>query len=292
MPIRSARNWPWIGQRPELIAAQEEALLSPARFEDYQRRAAALAYGVVEQPPFVLFFHPRDPLRFFNYAHPLEPVGGDLNEPLALLKATFIARQRLPRFEFVEEYAPDLPAALCAAGFEEEGRYQLMVCTPATYRPALAVLGLEIVLLTPDSQAADIRAYIEVQRRAYDEDVPGPVSDDRVKDFRQRREGTGHAYLARLGGVPSCVGAYMSPLDGLTEIAGIGTLPEYRRRGLASALTARAAEDAFAGGVEIAFLTANDARAGRVYERIGFVPYATGLAYAVPDGPNGAAHNG
>ena len=41
-------------------------------------------------------------------------------------------------------------------------------------------------------------------------------------------------------------------------------------------------EDAFAGGVEIAFLTAADERAGRVYERIGFRPYATGLAYAVP----------
>jgi ribosomal protein S18 acetylase RimI-like enzyme len=267
-------------------------LLSPSRFEDYQRRAAALAYEVVEQPPFVLFFHSRDPLRFFNYAHPLAPVGGDLNEPLALLKATFSARQRLPRFEFVEEYAPDLPAALRAAGFEEEGRYQLMVCTPATYRPAPAVTGLESMLLTPYSPAADIRAFIEVQHRAYDDDLPGPVSDDRVAEFRQRREGTGHAYLARLDGVPSCVGAYMSPVDGLTEIAGIGTLPEYRRRGLASALTARAAVDAFAGEVEIAFLNAADARAGRVYERIGFTPYATGLAYAVPDETNGAIHYG
>jgi predicted GNAT family acetyltransferase len=84
----------------------------------------------------------------------------------------------------------------------------------------------------------------------------------------------------------------MSPLDWLTEIAGIGSLPEYRRRGLASALTARAAEDACAGGVEMAFLTAADACAGRVYERVGFVPCATGLAYAVPDGSGGTKHNG
>jgi GNAT superfamily N-acetyltransferase len=265
-------------------------LLSPARFEDYQRRAAALAYETVEQPPFVLYFHPRDPMRFFNYAHPLAPVGGDLSEPLARLKATFIAHQRLPRFEFVEEYAPELPAALRAAGFEEEGRYQLMVCTRQTYRPAPAIPGLEIVLLGPESPAADIRAYIEVQQRAYEEDASETVSEDRVDDFRQRREGTGHAYLARLDGVPCCVGAYMSPVDGLTELAGIGTLPGYRRRGLASALTARAAEDAFAGGVEIPFLTAADADAGRVYERIGFLPYATGLAYAVPDESGGAAH--
>ena len=292
MAIPRARNRPWTGPPPEPSAAEEEHLLSPSRFEDYQRRAAALAYEVVEQPPFVLFFHPHDPLRFFNYAHPLAPVGGDLNGPLALLKTTFVARQRLPRFEFVEEYAPDLPAALRAAGFEEEGRYQLMVCTPATYRPAPAIPGLEIVLLTPDSQAADIRAYIEVQHQAYDEELTGPINDERIAEFRQRREGTGHAYLARLDGVPSCVGAYISPVDGLTEIAGIGTLPEYRRRGLASALTARATEDAFAGGVEIAFMTAADARAGRVYEGIGFTAYATGLAYAVPEETIGAIQNG
>ncbi len=259
-------------------------MLSPARFEDYQRRAAALAYEVVEQPPFVLFFHPRDPLRFFNYAHPLEPVGGDLGEALALLKATFLDRGRLPRFEFVEEYAPELPAALRTAGFEEEGRYQLMVCTPASYRPAPAVPGLQIALLAGDSPAEDIRAYVEVQHRAYDDDLAGPVSDERVAEFRQRGREAGHAYLARLDGVPACVGAYMSPVGGLTEIAGIGTLPEFRRRGLASALSARAAEAAFAAGVGIAFLTAADACAGRVYERIGFRRYATGLAYAVPDG--------
>jgi ribosomal protein S18 acetylase RimI-like enzyme len=267
-------------------------LLSAARFEDYQRRAAALAYDVVEQPPFVLYFHPSDSLRFFNYAHPLAPVGGDLSEALALLKATFRARGRLPRFEFVEEYAPDLSAALRAAGFEEEGRYQLMACSRDSYRPAPAIQGLEIVQLTADSPSVDIRAYIDVQGRAYGEDQPETISEESVEEFRRHRKGTGRAYLARLEGVPCCVGAYMSPIDGLTEIAGIGTPPEYRRRGLASVLTTRLTDDSFASGVEIPFLTAADARAGRVYESIGFVPNATGLAYAVPEDTDHLIHNG
>ena len=106
-------------------------------------------YEVVEQPPFVLFFHPHDPLRFFNYAHPLAPVGGDLNEPLALLKTTFAARQTACRASSLSKSTRlTLPAALRAAGFEEEGRYQLMVCTPDTYRPAPPIPGLEIVLLS------------------------------------------------------------------------------------------------------------------------------------------------
>ena len=36
----------------------------------------------------------------------------------------------------------------------------------------------------------------------------------------------------------------------------------------------------FDAGAEIAFLVAEDARAGRVYERVGFRPCATALAYS------------
>jgi ribosomal protein S18 acetylase RimI-like enzyme len=255
-------------------------LLSPERIENYMRRAAALQYEVIEQPPFVLFINPRDPMRFFNYAHPLQPIGGDLSGPLAALCATFRARGRLPRFEFVEEYSPELPAALRGAGFSEEGRYELMVCVPESYQPAPAVPGAEIVRLAADSAATDIRAYIEVQRAAYEEGETNPASEEDVENFRQNRSGGAQAYLARLDGTPACVGVYLPPLDSLTELAGIGTLPALRRRGLATALTARAVADAFAAGVEIAYLTAADERAGRVYEQVGFRPYATGLAYA------------
>jgi hypothetical protein len=36
---------------------------------------------------------------------------------------------------------------------------------------------------------------------------------------------------------------------------------------------------AFGAGVQVAFLSAADERAGRVYERVGFRPYATALAF-------------
>ncbi len=46
-------------------------MLSSERLETYMRRAAMLGRETVEAPPFICFFSPGDPLRFFNYAKPL-----------------------------------------------------------------------------------------------------------------------------------------------------------------------------------------------------------------------------
>jgi predicted GNAT family acetyltransferase len=75
------------------------------------------------------------------------------------------------------------------------------------------------------------------------------------------------------------VGAYTAPLEGFTELVGIATLPDHRRRGIAGAVTAHMARIAFAEGVHTAFLTAADDAASRVYQRSGFHRIGTGLAY-------------
>ena len=67
-------------------------MLSPERLETYMRRAAMLGRETVEAPPFICFFSPGDPLRFFNYAKPLVPVGADaagLADSLAVLALGF-----------------------------------------------------------------------------------------------------------------------------------------------------------------------------------------------------------
>jgi ribosomal protein S18 acetylase RimI-like enzyme len=260
--------------------------LSVADLEAYMRKAAALTHDVVELPPFVLFFNPYDALRFYNYAKLLEPADGDpsphsgeaLSAALAEVRAAFVARDRLPRFEFIEEFAPDFGAALTAAGFALEDPTVLLVCTRDTFRPASPIPGLEIITLTPDSPAEDLLARMEVQRRGFgDTSGDSPTLAD-AERLRLKLARTG-AFLARLDGVPVAAGGFTAPLDGFTELVGIATLEAYRRRGIASALTAQAAQTAFERGVEVAFLTAADERAGRVYQRVGFRPYATALAY-------------
>jgi GNAT superfamily N-acetyltransferase len=59
-------------------------------------------------------------------------------------------------------------------------------------------------------------------------------------------------------------------LDEMTEVAGIGVLEPFRRRGIAGALTAAATEQGFAEGARLAVLVPGHEGAARVYERAGF----------------------
>ena len=102
---------------------------------------------------------------FPNSAKPLRPVGAEpdsLTDSLAALRAAFRTRARVPCFEFIEEFAPDLGPALAAAGFDLEERYPLLVCTPETLRPGPPIPGLTITTLTPDSPAEDLLACLTV----------------------------------------------------------------------------------------------------------------------------------
>jgi GNAT superfamily N-acetyltransferase len=264
-------------------------VITPDRLEDYMRRAAGSGRETVEIPPFVIFLDPVDPLRFFNYAHPLETLSGDfeslfsrLTGPLAAVRALFVSRQRIPRFEYVEEFVPDLAAVLTAAGFAQEGRYPLLVCDPQSYRAAPLVRGLTVHPINTNSPSSDLRDFVVVERQGFGHRAAEEATEDDCEELRDAIRQGGLAFLARLNDRPAGVASCTAPLDGLTELTSITTLPAFRRLGIATAITATAAQAAFAHGVQAVFLTAGDAQAGRVYQRVGFRPHATALAYWDP----------
>jgi predicted GNAT family acetyltransferase len=100
---------------------------------------------------------------------------------------------------------------------------------------------------------------------------PDPVESDRD---RLRRGLTVTAAAFNADGDPVASGSHQ-PLQGLSEIVGVGTLPAFRRRGIAAALTALLVDDALRRRVETVFLSADDAAVARIYERIGFRRLAT-----------------
>jgi predicted GNAT family acetyltransferase len=80
--------------------------------------------------------------------------------------------------------------------------------------------------------------------------------------------------------VTAAVGAHQ-PLQATSEIVGVATLPAFRRRGLAAAVTTTLVADALERGVTTAFLSADDEDVARVYERIGFRRIGTAGAASV-----------
>lgn len=256
-------------------------MLTFDRIQAQLRASAQQNYEAVAAPPFTYFFNPDDPALWSNYAIPDSPVGGDLTVALTALVDAFRARERLPRFEFIEEFAPQLAPALVAQGFIEEMRALLMVCTPATYQPVESIADVMVVELTEIAPLAAIQEFLTVQRRGFGNEDASAVAASEAQQFRDRFQTT-RVFAARVDNQIVSAGCLLPAHGGLTEIAGIATLRTFRRQGLATLLTASAVQAAFAQGLEAVFLTAGSAEAGRVYERVGFRPTGSGLAYSLP----------
>lgn len=265
------------------MTLQREAAPSAAeiaRIQGYLRENARNQYESVPLPPFTLFFHPSSPFKYFNYAIPDEPAGGELADTLRQLRAVFDKRQRTARFEFFEAFAPRLPEALLKNGFTEEARQWSMVCTPASLLTEPLLPGMQMIALDEESPEEDVRDYILAQRQGFD-----PANDGRITDFdvvaaRVDFQVSGwRSFLARVDGQPAGAAMFSRPIDGVTEVAGIATRLPFRRRGIATRLTWMATRIAFDLGVTTACLTAADEAAGRVYQRLGYHPFSTMLAY-------------
>ncbi len=262
-------------------------MIGVQRLQAYLRHSAQQQYEVTLLPPFTLFCHPQDAFPHFNYAIPDGAVSGDVAGALAGLQAACAARGRLPRFEFVEAFAPELGARLEAAGFVLEGRFPFMLCTPETWRGAPAVTGLTVAQVGRDAPLPDVRDVVMVQQRGFGvgDELPTDAEAERFRLLLQHNV----TFLGRMDGQAASVASFGTPYDGLAEIAGVATVPTYRRRGLASVLTSLATQAAFAQGASAAFLSAADERAGRLYQRLGFQPFAYLLAYRQPDSAANAA---
>lgn len=250
------------------------------RIQSYLRELARLQYDSVKLPPFTLFFNPGNPLKYFNYAIPDEPCHGNLSDLFKDLRSLFNQRQRTARFEFFEAFAPDLPRLLTENDFVEEERQWSMLCTPGTFHQAPEVSGLEVVELGSFSSKLQVKEFLTVQMQGFDpQNTELPTEAEIDQFWTNLQHHKWHGYLAYFAGEPAAVALYNAPLNGICEVAGIATRETFRRRGIASRLTAHVVHDLLNLGVTTVCLTAEDESAGRVYQRIGFQPFSIMLAY-------------
>jgi GNAT superfamily N-acetyltransferase len=116
----------------------------------------------------------------------------------------------------------------------------------------------------------ELRAGGAVADEAFGE--PAGPPERHATRTRELLAAGGVAILARDAATGAALGwgVCTPPRAGVTELAGIAVAAGARRRGIAGAITARLAGEAFARGVRTAFLTPGDEGAGRVYARAGF----------------------
>jgi hypothetical protein len=251
------------------------------RIQSYVRETAHRLKEAVSVPPFTVFVHPRNPMPHLSFAIPDRSVAGDLSASLADLVRVFRERARVPRFEYVEGFAPSLAAALERFGFELELRTPIMVCDRASAREAPAVPGLRIARLAPTASLDDVQTLINVGRRAFGAGNEEPASEEDAEEDRARLD-RDISLLASLDGDPAAVAHAMAPLAGLAEVGGIGTLTEFRTRGIATAMTAEITRVAFEAGADLTYLTPGDEGAFRIYERVGYRTAEWMRFYAAP----------
>jgi ribosomal protein S18 acetylase RimI-like enzyme len=241
--------------------------------------------------PLVLFV--RDGPGWPYYARPARGAG----EPGPADVVRVRSRQRelcIPEaFEWVADVSPGMRAPAEAAGLKPVD-HPLLVLRRPVGGPATA----DVRLIGPDDeQLPEIAAVAPI---AFDN--PGTAvghagadelaataarSPAGATDELRERLRSGRAVLAAafVGGRPAATGMHL-PLDDVTEIVGVGTLPAARRRGLGAAVTALLVEDARDRGLETVFLSAGSEEIARLYASLGFERVGT-ACIAAPTSPPG-----
>lgn len=254
-------------------------MLSLIDLQEYSRFKARQHHEVIASPPFTLFLRSSDSSEDSNYAIPDVLGNSDLSDSLMRLQTVFTAHDRRPRLQFIEEAFPPLAPALSTAGWLRIEQSPVMICTPETYQPAPTIRGLTITTLSHESAVHTICESLDTNSLGFDPQAQQATLQD-AEQFRQELIHS-RAFTAYLDEQPVSAGMFTDIHEGLTELVGITTLEPFRRRGIASALTAYMTHIAFSQGATLVFLSAANEQAGRIYERVGFRPYATRVVYKV-----------
>jgi ribosomal protein S18 acetylase RimI-like enzyme len=156
-----------------------------------------------------------------------------------------------------------VPAGMPWAHGRRLFRLRLMGVSAEAFVPAPPVPGLTV----REAAAADLDTVVSVDSTAF--------GGEPQRAWLEPLVGAGPVTtgLATLDGEP-VASAYAIRSDGRAGpclyLAGVGVVPEARRRGIGAAVSSWLLERGFAAGAELAHLHPDNAPAARVYTRLGF----------------------
>ena len=211
------------------------------------------------------------------------------------LRDDFRRAQRSLRFELFDRYLPGHASILDSCGFENDGIDPILILTRSagitgstSTRPESArslSLGVERRLIHSDDPLSTFRDFVHASRLAFGP-MPGGVPEEEEAIAVSRDLARGRIRCAaitingRIVSVATAVG-----VGAAVELAGVGTIPEFRRQGYAEAVSTLLIDDTFSRSCStsdtasasdrsvepIVWLTAGSDDAERVYRKAGFV---------------------
>jgi ribosomal protein S18 acetylase RimI-like enzyme len=267
------------------MTSDSTALL--ARLERYYDAVPRTAARAEDFGPLTLFV-----TEGAGWSYYARPTLGDTAQVTAADVEAVRLRQRelgIPEaFEWVSETSPGLLAPVEASGLVAHS-YPLLVLDPTRWAAHEPPPDVRVRQLEADDTAVDagravaslafLHGGVEVGDSR--EVTPGP-EDGSLEALRERmRKGLTITVLAEDDLGPLGSGSHQ-PVDGVTEIVGVGTVPAARRRGIGAAITSALVGDALRTGVDVIFLSAGSEDVARIYRRLGFVD--VGTAYVAEAG--------
>ena len=229
------------------------------------------------------------PLRLFvsegvPWPYYARPAGGDITAPDVRAVRSRQWELGVPEaFEWVVDLAPTLGPAARQTGLDVL-ELPLMALEQPLAPPLVDVRVRRLDADDATLPAARAVADIAFAAPGTDPDGAGPRERDaalgdypevRLGAVRERvRTGLTVTVVAEDDDGVLAVGSHQ-PVDAVTEIVGVGTLPAARGRGLGAAVTAALVADARRGGADVVFLSAGGEDIARMYGRLGFTRVAT-----------------
>ncbi|MFI5711876.1 GNAT family N-acetyltransferase [Kribbella sp. NPDC051620] len=248
-----------------------------SRVDDYLHAVPLSGAEALDVGPFTLF---RSTTIWPYYARPVPGSGATVTAADLEELRTRCEELKLPlSLEWVVETCPSLGPAAAEAGLEVH-EYPLLVLERADFTPVTTTLDCRILPASPDV----LRQARAVADTAFG--TPGTAigeggieardasaadsSDEKVAVLVERAK-AGYSITAGVSGDQGIVASGVhQPVGDTSEIVGVATLPAMRRQGLGAAVTSCLVEHAFANGVELVLLSAEDDAVAAVYERVGF----------------------
>ncbi len=229
---------------------------------------------VLDIGAFHLMITPGSDSLWANFAVPTH--GAFTSKDVELMVAEFGARDRVPRLEILRDLWPALPPLLEQCGFKCDMTLPMMICPADSFRQPPTIHRAELL-----SADGDLAPALVVEQIAFGN--PGsPVDEARIERRRKSmRSGNLFVGLARNEGIPASSALLM--VEGqVAELAGVGTLPEFRGKRLAGDASAIAMARFFESGGSLVWLSAADDSAFSAYRRIGFTQAGHQVNYSLP----------